>query len=172
MLGVHGFVKDTNSLDQWNGHLLFEEGLVSWSSYNAMATKVCKSLGGIAVFQFAKNWSRKITADFWRNKYGTRTDLMDRSPSWEANSRSTTQISLLLCNTQVYYFEHNDPELDPMPEPNESSPHPQRHSLRFILILSYHVQIRLPSNHFPSGFLTTILSQEFSVPSWPTCCSS
>jgi hypothetical protein len=55
----------------------------------------------------------------------------------------------LLCTQQ--------PATGPYPEPDESSPPFPTVSLRFILILSSHLRLGLPSCLFTSGLLTKIL---------------
>jgi hypothetical protein len=50
------------------------------------------------------------------------------------------------------------PTIGPYPEPDESSPHINAVSLRFILILSSHLRLGLPSGLFPSGSPTNNLN--------------
>jgi hypothetical protein len=143
------FVKNTNFLDRLNDHLLFKEGLVPWNTYNARWPDVWVEL---AVVQFPgclpRPGSRRSLPTSVKTYINTRPNFMDRSPSSEANSRSTTQIPLFLWNPKTRVCEHDGPVLSLMPEPDESSPHSHILSSRFILIECSQLHISPPSGHF------------------------
>lgn len=69
--------------------------------------------------------------------------------------------SLPFLELAVYYCVYNISPLD-HPEPNESSPHPT--SFRYILILSSHLCLNLPSGLLTSVFLTKTLYCFSSLP--------
>jgi hypothetical protein len=50
-----------------------------------------------------------------------------------------------------------EPPTGPYPELDQSNPYHPIISLRYILILSTHLRLGLPSGHFPSGFPINIL---------------
>ena len=70
---------------------------------------------------------------------------MEQSRPWEANRFSTSQeIPRILWNPKVPHSQV--PVTCPYPEPERSNPHPHiPHSWRFILILSSHLRLGLPS---------------------------
>ena len=83
---------------------------------------------------------------------------MEQSPSWEANRFSAGQESpRILWNLKVYYRIHKCQS--PVPSLSQinpvHTPHPT--SWRFVLILSSHLRLGLPSGLFPSGFPTITL---------------
>ena len=57
-----------------------------------------------------------------------------------------------------------EPATCPYPEPAWSSPCSHPTSWRFILILSFHLHLGLPSGLFPSGFPTKLCTRLFSPP--------
>jgi hypothetical protein len=61
-----------------------------------------------------------------------------------------------------------EPSIGPYPEPDQSMP-PHPISVRYILILSTHLRLGLPSGLFPSGFLTNILYAFLFSPVHTTC---
>ena len=95
---------------------------------------------------------------------------MQQSPSWEANRFSTSQeIPCILWNPKIHYHTRKCPapipilsQIDPL-----HSPHPT--SRRFILILSSHLRLGLPSGLFPSGFPTKTLYTPLVAPKRATC---
>jgi len=94
------------------------------------------------------------------------TYSMEKIPSWDANRFSANQeIMHILWNPKVHYRIHkcSPPvpilsQLDPV-----HTPHPT--SWRFILILSCHQRLGLPSGLFPSGFPTNTLYTPLLSPS-------
>jgi hypothetical protein len=62
-----------------------------------------------------------------------------------------------------------EPAIGPYSEPNESSLHPQRISLKSILIPSSHLRLGIPSGLFAMGFSTKNFYSFFSSPMRATC---
>jgi hypothetical protein len=80
---------------------------------------------------------------------------MQLSPSWEAVSCAATQEFLnILCIPKVHFRFHKRPTLVPIQLIQSILPHPT--SLIFILILSSHLRLGLPSGLIPSRFPTNI----------------
>ena len=78
---------------------------------------------------------------------------MEQSPSWETNRSSASQkISLILWNPKVHLRFHKSPP--PVPILSQIDPvHALPPTSRiYILILSFHLRVGLPSCLFPSGF--------------------
>jgi hypothetical protein len=74
------------------------------------------------------------------------SNYVQHSPSWEANSSSTSQeMFRILWNTKVHCYTNNSPP--PVPILSQVNPvqDPQPISWRFILILSSHLRLGLPS---------------------------
>jgi len=90
-----------------------------------------------------------------RNVTDWLTNSMEQSPCWEASSYSGSQIPCLLWNPKVHYCVHKSLPLVPIPKPDDCSPHLPTLSLNSILISS-HLHLDLPYDHFLSGFLTKI----------------
>jgi len=77
--------------------------------------------------------------------------LLHAAPSWEANLFSASQeIPRILLSPKVHYRIYKCPILSQINPVH--APHPT--SWRFILILSSHLRLGLPSGLFPSGFTT------------------
>jgi hypothetical protein len=74
---------------------------------------------------------------------------MEQSLSWEADSSSANQeIPRNLRNPKVHYRVHKNPPFIPVPKrfnPVQASTHI---SSRFVLILSFHLRLGLPSDSF------------------------
>ena len=90
--------------------------------------------------------------------------------SWEAKDFSACQeILRILWNPKVHYRSHKCPPLFPILSQLDPvhTPHPT--SLRFILILSSHLRLGLPSGLFPSGFPTKTLYTPLPSPIRATC---
>jgi hypothetical protein len=62
-----------------------------------------------------------------------------------------------------------EPSTGPYPEPDQSNPHHPILSLRFILILSAHLRLVLPSGLSLSGFSTNMLCIPLLPPIRATC---
>jgi len=120
----------------------------------------------LTVFLWSASWSI-----CWklRNLTGALTNSLEQSASWEDDSHSASQeIPRLLCNPKVHYRFHKDLPLIP----TLIKKHPVRPyhpiSLWFILILSFHQHLSLPSGFFPSDFPTKMY--EFIIsPMHVTC---
>jgi hypothetical protein len=82
---------------------------------------------------------------------------MEQRPSWEAKSFSANQeIPRILWNPKVHYRIHNN--LPPVPILSQLNPvHANPTSWTYILILSSHLRLGLPSGRLPSGLPTKIL---------------
>jgi hypothetical protein len=83
---------------------------------------------------------------------------MGQSSSWGSNSHSfNEEIPLLLWNPKTPYRVHRSVPLAPvLRQCIQSTPlHPI--SLRFVLILSFHLHLGLPNGFFPSSILTKII---------------
>jgi hypothetical protein len=93
---------------------------------------------------------------FW-NTY-LLTHSMEQSPSWEAKRFATSQeIPRMLWNPKVHCRIHKCPQPDSiLNNPIQSIP-PHLTSWRYILILSSHLHLGLPSGLFPSCFPTKTL---------------
>jgi hypothetical protein len=77
---------------------------------------------------------------------------MEQSPSWEANRFPASQeIPRIIWNTKVHYRTHKCPS----PVPIMIQLHPT--SWRSILIIPFHLRLRLPSGLFPLGVPTKTL---------------
>ena len=86
------------------------------------------------------------------------TYSMEQSPSWEANFFSASQeIPRILWDPKVHYLVcTNTPPIPILSQINQVRvPHPT--SWRYILILSFHLCLGLPSGLLPSGFSTKTL---------------
>jgi hypothetical protein len=74
--------------------------------------------------------------------------VMEESPSWDANRRSASQISRILWNSKVHCRVHRSPPLVPIL--NQMNPS-NSVSLRRVIILPSHLRLVLPSGLFPSA---------------------
>jgi hypothetical protein len=94
---------------------------------------------------------------------------MEQNPSWEANSHSSSnEIFHLLRVPNVHCRFHKHPPLVPIL--SQTNPvHTHLTSLRFILRLSSHLRLRLPSGFFASGFQTKISYAFLMSPMRVTC---
>jgi hypothetical protein len=93
----------------------------------------------------------------------TKTNCMEQGPSWVNNNLITSQeIPRLLRNPKVYYRVQTIQLLDSV----LSQPYPihtlTSNFLRSILLLCFHLSLRLPSALLPSGFRTKIF-QKFLI---------
>jgi hypothetical protein len=80
-------------------------------------------------------------------------NFTEPSPSWDACSCAATQeLPRILWNPKVHYRVHKSPPLVPILGHIDSV-----ETIRFILILSTHLRLGLPSGLFPPGFSTSIL---------------
>jgi len=96
--------------------------------------------------------------------------IMVHSPSWEANRFSASrEIPRILWNPKVHYRIHECPP--PVPIPSQLDPVHTPHPTywRYILILSSHLRLSLPSGFFPSGFTTETLYTPLLSPIRATC---
>jgi len=93
------------------------------------------------------------------------TYSMEQSPSGEANLFSSSQeIPRILWNPKVHYRMHKCPPPVPILSQLDPVHAPQPNSWRFILILSSHTRLDLPSGLFPSGFPTKNLCRPLLSP--------
>ena len=84
------------------------------------------------------------------------TYSMVQSPSWAANWFAASQeITRILRNPKVHYRTHKRPP--PVSVLGQPNPVHIPTSLRFILMLSTHLRLGLPSGLLPSGFPTKTL---------------
>ena len=91
---------------------------------------------------------------------------MVQSPSWEANWFAASQeIPRISRNPKVHYRTHKRPP--PVPILGQPNPVHIPTSWRYILILSTHLRLGLPSGLFPSGFLTKTLHTSSPHPHAP-----
>jgi hypothetical protein len=85
------------------------------------------------------------------------TNFMELSPSWEAANYATIQeLPNILWNSKVHCCVLKSPPLVPILIQIDSV-HTTPSYLRFILILTTHLSLGLPSGPFLSGFPTNIL---------------
>ena len=76
---------------------------------------------------------------------------MKKSPSWEANRFTASQeIPRILWNPKVHHHVYNSLSLSWTRSIQSMPAHPT--SWKYILILSSHLRVRLPSGPFPLGF--------------------
>jgi hypothetical protein len=89
------------------------------------------------------------------------TYSMELSPSWEANEFTPKQeFPRILWNSKVHYRIHKRPPI----KSDQSSPCLQPTSWKFILILSSHLCLGIPSGLFHLGFPTKTLYTPYSPP--------
>ena len=92
--------------------------------------------------------------------------LLHAAPSWEANLFSASQeIPRILLSPKVHYRIYKCPILSQINPVH--APHPT--SWRFILILSSHLRLGLPSGLFPLGLHTKTLCTPILSPIRATC---
>jgi len=80
-----------------------------------------------------------------------KTNCMEKTPSWGANSHSATQIPRILWNMKVHYHVHKDPRLVPtwIASIHSTPCHPI--SLTYVLILSSYLRLGLQSGPSPTA---------------------
>jgi hypothetical protein len=99
-----------------------------------------------------------------RNVLTLATNSMEHSPSWEANSRSTSpEILRLLWIPSVHYRVQKNPPLDPI-KYQMTSGHTLKPCLRKILILSYYVKSRDSSVGIALGYGLDYLGSRVRFP--------
>jgi hypothetical protein len=96
---------------------------------------------------------------------------MELSPSSEGTTcPSNQEFPNILWNPKVNYQVHKSPPMVPiLSQINPVHSTQSSISLRFILILSFHLRLGLPSGLFPSGFPTKILYVFLSYPMQAKC---
>jgi hypothetical protein len=95
---------------------------------------------------------------YFHQNYLTKINFMELSPFWEAASRAATQeLPNILWNPMVKYRFYRALHWSLSWAKSIQSIPPQSISLRYILILSTHLLLGLPSGLFPSGFPIGIL---------------
>ena len=83
---------------------------------------------------------------------------MVQSPSWEANWFEASQdFPRISWNPNVHYCNHKCPPPLSILGSQIQSIYPHPTSWRYVLILSTHLRLGLPSSLFPSGFPTKTL---------------
>jgi hypothetical protein len=98
------------------------------------------------------------------------THSTQHSPSWEANRfAASREIPRILWNRKVHYPNHKCPLLVSILNQLNPVHIPHLTSLRYILIVSSHLRLGLPSGLFPSGFHTSILHKPFLTTIGATC---
>ena len=95
---------------------------------------------------------------------------MQQSPFWEAKRFSAIQeIPRILWNPKVHYRVYNCPLPAPILSQINPVHAPIPSSWRSTVILSYHLQLVLPSGLFPTGFPTKALYAPLLSPRRATC---
>lgn len=85
------------------------------------------------------------------------TNSMEQGPSWEACNHSTSQKSPAFIELKGSVLYSQKPATGPYSWPIWLPPQSYTLFLRFILILSFHLYLGLPSGLFASSCLTEVL---------------
>jgi hypothetical protein len=85
---------------------------------------------------------------------------MELSPSWDGTTCTANQeFPNILLNPKVHYWVHKSPPMVPiLSQINPVHSTQSSLSLRFILILTFHLRLGLPSGLFPTKILYVFLS--------------
>jgi len=117
--------------------------------------------------EFLQSHVQKIQNSDSCTENNMKSNSMEQSPSWEANTHSARQETFM--EPKPSFPRSEEPNNGPYPEPDESSPQLLTPFLWCILVLSSHLHLLLPSGLSPPCSLTEILYIFLISPMHITC---
>ena len=174
MFGGNGRKRHCQKFKTFVIHLYFSTLFCNFNWHYCTLTPTCTSSAQFAVIICINLHTKSLMMASYSPKHAGGAHLLtylltystQQSPFWEANWFSASQeIPYILWKPKVHYRIHKCPL--PVPILSHINPHPT--SWRYILILSSHLRLGLPSGLFPSGFPTKPLYTPLLSPIRATC---